>query len=83
MELAKITVQPMLPKVPDEVLTDWIAQEASRRAFRCFSVLSDLIEEFTEEQAKCFLAALVTDPALAGTLLRDKLVGMVVERGVS
>jgi hypothetical protein len=69
----KITVAAL----SNDELSDWIAEKASHRVNKCFAVLSDLIEEFSDQQAQLFMAALIEDPAAAGTLLRQKLVRMV------
>jgi hypothetical protein len=76
--ITPVDFRPLPPaSLTNEEITDWIAETASKRAFRCFSVLSDLIEEFSEGHAQVLLGALVADPAIAGTLLRAKLVTMV------
>jgi hypothetical protein len=61
----------------DDELSDWIAEKASKRVNKCFAVLSDLIEEFSDQQAQYLMAALIEDPAAAGMLMRAKLVRMV------
>jgi hypothetical protein len=61
----------------DDEIADWVADKASKRVNKCFAVLSDLIEEFSDEQAKYLMATLIEDPMLAGSLMRAKLVRMV------
>jgi hypothetical protein len=66
------------PAAPsDDEIADWVADKASQRVNKCFAVLSDLIEEFSDEQAKYLMATLIEDPALAGSLMRAKLSRMV------
>jgi tRNA A37 methylthiotransferase MiaB len=68
----------LTPAAPsDDEIADWIAERASKRINKCFAVLSDLIEEFSDEQAKHLMAVLIEDPMLAGSLMRAKLVRMV------
>jgi hypothetical protein len=68
----------LTPATPtDDELTDWVADHASKRINKCFAVLSDLIEEFSDTQAQYLMAALIEDPAAAGMLMRAKLVRMV------
>jgi hypothetical protein len=61
----------------DDEIADWVATAAAPRVNKCFAVLSDLIEEFSDEQAKYLMATLIEDPALAGSLMRAKLSRMV------
>jgi hypothetical protein len=68
----------LTPAAPtDDEIADWVATAAAPRVNKCFAVLSDLIEEFSDEQAKYLMATLIEDPALAGSLMRAKLSRMV------
>jgi hypothetical protein len=66
-----------LAALSNDELSDWVAEKASHRVNKCFAVLSDLIEEFSDAQARLLMAAIIEDPAAAGTLLRQKLARMV------
>jgi hypothetical protein len=68
----------LTPAAPsNDEITVWVGEQASKRVNKCFAVLSDLIEEFSDEQAQYLMAALIEDPAHAGSLMRQKLVRMV------